>query len=235
MSQYLSCIIVDDELAGIRLVEAFLEKIPNVEPITSFQDAVAARAFLETNHTDILITDIQMPQLSGLDMIRSLSFVPEVIFTTAHRNFAADGFDVDAVDFLLKPLNFARFQTAIDKARLRLQSRWIVSRQKTDFLFIKHEHKHIRVPLRDIAYMEAMGDYIHIFLQDHSRLTTRRTLADLQVTLPADQFIRVHKSYIINVAMIRSVQPSLITLNSDEEIPVAKSYRAAVCRKLGIG
>src|SRR5690606_24910194 len=110
-----------------------------------------------------------------------------------------------AVDFLLKPLNFARFQTAIDRARLRLQSRWIMGRQKTDFLFVRHEHKHIRVPLGDIAYMEARGDYIHIVLKGQPTLITRRTLIDLEATLPADQFIRVHKSYIVNVAMIRAV------------------------------
>lgn len=234
MDQKLSCIIVDDEPVGIQLIEAFLKKMPYMKHLASFDNAASALAFLETNHADILISDIQMPGLSGLEMVRSLPFSPEVIFTTAHRNFAADGFDVDAADFLLKPMNFGRFQTAIDKARIRLQSKWIARPPTTAFIFIKQEHSHVKVPLQDIAYLEAMGDYMQICLADHLKLITRSTLTEIQAKLPADKFIRVHKSFVINMAMIQAIHPSQITLSTGQEIPIARSYRSMVSTKLGI-
>lgn len=234
MNVNLSCIIVDDEPVGIQLIGAFLHRIPFVECRGSFEDATTALDFLKTHEVDILITDIGMPGVSGIQMVRLLPALPEVIFTTAHRDFATDGFDLDVVDYLLKPISFQRFQVAINKVRERLELRKASINRQRDFLFIKEEDAFIKISCSDIAFMEANGDYVKIFRKDNSSLLTRKTMAEMENLLPS-HFIRVHKSYIANIESIASVSQLRITLHGGHEIPISRSYKDIVNKRMGIG
>ena len=237
MNRKLKCIIVEDESIGIKLIEAFVKKIPYMECDGSFGDAFAALDYLQLNKVDILITDIQMPGMTGLDMVRSMPSPPAIILITAYRDFAPEGFDINAIDYLVKPINFDRFEKAITRAKDQVCARienQNYPKPSIDFLFVKNNTGHLKISLEDIAYIEANGDYANVCKKDNTKLIMRTTMIDIERKLPVSQFIRVHKSYIVNISSIYLVQNSFIELSDKTEIPLSKNYKALVNERIGV-
>lgn len=234
MNRKLQCLIAEDEEAGARLMEEFIKGIPYLVHAGSFEDASSALQFMEGHEVDILITDIEMPGMNGLEMVRSLPVPPAVIFTTAYRDFAPEGFDANAIDYLVKPVSFERFKKAIEKARNHLYMQPAPASVPEDFVFVKKESGYLKLSLTDIAYIEANGDYVNIFTLKNTKTILRITMSELEDKLPASMFLRVHKSYIVNIHMVHFVYPSYIELSSRKEIPLSKNYKAEINRMMGL-
>jgi DNA-binding LytR/AlgR family response regulator len=223
---------------AIKLLEAFVDKISYLELMESFDDASDALNFLESHEIDILFTDIQMPEINGLEMVRSLPNPPVTIFVSAHRDFAAEGFETDAIDYLIKPVTFHRFQKAVNKARdfinLRLEAQK-KSATNDPFLFIKSDNGYIRVLLEEIIYFLAKGDYVSVITREQKKLLWRITMAEIENKVHSSHFMRVHKSYIININYIVSVHAGYINMVDNIEIPLSKSYKPRLAQRIGIG
>lgn len=237
MNRKLRCIIVDDEPGGIKLLEAHLSKINYLESAGSFDDAATALAYLQEQDIDILFTDIQMPGMNGLDMVRSLPDPPVTIFVSAHRDFAPEGFETDAIDYLIKPVTFERFEKAVNKARdfIHLQSE---AKKNTslgnNFLFIRSEDGFLKIFFEEILYFQADGDYVSIVTAKDKEILWRITMSELENKLKGHQFIRVHKSYIVNVNSISSLKQGNIELINATKIPISKSYKEELNKRIGI-
>ncbi|RMF08188.1 MAG: DNA-binding response regulator [Candidatus Neomarinimicrobiota bacterium] len=223
----ITCIAIDDEPLALKQIAGYIDKIPDLKLLGTFSSAVKALEFLHTHDVDLLFVDIQMPDLSGMDLVKSLARPPKVIFTTAYREYAVEGFAVDAADYLVKPISFAAFAKAVDKTRQRYFSREPspALRQEGHFLFIKSEYKIIRLDVDDITYIEGMRDYVRIHLIRGKPVLSLLDLKAVAAYLPADRFLRVHRSYIVNLSRIRSIERNRIYIDEDVIIPVGERYR----------
>lgn len=237
MNRKLRCLIVEDESAGRKLIEAFVKKIPYLVCAGTFGSAAKAADFLEERNTDILITDIEMPGMTGLELARLPLAPPAVIFTTAYRDFAPEGFDISAVDYIVKPVRFDRFEKAIAKAKdlLYLHTEDQQPAPHPGFLFVKKDNGYLKLSLDEIVVIEAEGDYVHVFTSIGDRHTMRKTLAELRQRLPESQFIQVHRSYLVNIHAIQLVFPTAVQLTNGKEIPLSRNYRQELARRMGIG
>lgn len=237
MNQKLQCLIVDDETMGIRLMEAFVNKINYLELAGSFDDAADALNFLESRDIDILFTDIQMPGINGLELVKSLPHPPVTIFVSAHRDFAPEGFETDAIDYLVKPITFGRFEKAVNKARNFIHLQLEAEKNKVHedpFLFVKSDNGYLKILFEDIIYFQAKGDYVLVVTGQKSDILWRITMYDLENKLPDINFVRVHKSYIVNINSILSVYPGSLKLMNQLEIPLSKYYKAELNKRIGI-
>jgi len=237
MPKRLPILIIDDEPVAVNLLEDFVKKINYLELEASYSDAGDALQFLEQHEVDILITDVQMPDINGLDLVKSLTSPPVTIFVSAHRDFAADGFETDAVDYLLKPVTFSRFEKAVNKARnfIHLPSEAGKSAITQDpFLFVKTDDGYTKILLDDIAYFQAKGDYVLMVKREKKDILWRITMSDLEKRLSPVHFICTHRSYIINVNNILSVFPARIELTNHLEIPLSKFYKPELEKRIGI-
>ena len=219
------CIAIDDESPALLLMKEYISRIPFLQLQYTFEDAVKGQALLQQEGTDLLFVDINMPDISGLELVRSLSQPPMVIFTTAYKNFAVDGFELDAVDYLVKPIAFERFEKAVKKAQ-----EFYTYRQRThqseipDALFVYVEYRLVKINLADIEYIESLEDYIRIHTITGKPLMTLMTLKKVLEKLPADQFRRIHRSYIVAFAKVKSIQGRKLRMQSGKELPVSDSY-----------
>ena len=219
------CIAIDDESPALLLMREYISRIPFLQLQYTFEDAVKGQALLQQEGTDLLFVDINMPDISGLELVRSLSQPPMVIFTTAYKNFAVDGFELDAVDYLVKPIAFERFEKAVKKAQ-----EFYTYRQRThqseipDALFVYVEYRLVKINLADIEYIESLEDYIRIHTTTGKPLMTLMTLKKVLEKLPADQFRRIHRSYIVAFAKVKSIQGRKLRMQSGKELPVSDSY-----------
>jgi two-component system LytT family response regulator len=219
------CIAIDDESPALLLMREYISRIPFLQLQYTFEDAVKGQALLQQEGTDLLFVDINMPDISGLELVRSLSQPPMVIFTTAYKNFAVDGFELDAVDYLVKPIAFERFEKAVKKAQ-----EFYTYRQRThqseipDALFVYVEYRLVKINLADIEYIESLEDYIRIHTITGKPLMTLMTLKKVLEKLPADQFRRIHRSYIVAFAKVKSIQGRKLRMQSGKELPVSDSY-----------
>lgn len=237
MNRKLQCLVVDDEMMGIRLLEAFIRKISYLELAGSFDDASNALNYLENHDIDILLTDIQMPGINGLELVKSLPRPPVTIFISAHRDFAPEGFEIDAVDYLVKPVTFPRFEKAVTKAKNYLFLRFEAEKNhglKAPYLFVKSDNGYLNVLLEDIIYFQAKGDYVLIVTRQKPDVLWRITMAELENMLP-HHFVRVHKSYIVNINMIHIVHQNYMELKNKIEVPLSKSYKTELAKRIGIG
>lgn len=237
----LKCLAIDDEPLALRQLAAYIAKTPYLELCGSCSNALAAQQFLTKHSVDLIFTDINMPDLNGVEFIRTLPSRPMVIFTTAYSEYAIDGFRLDAVDYLLKPFSFADFSRAATKACALYELRHGSSHQPTtvptpptpdpasnkdkEYLSVKADYKVSLVKISDIVYLESEGEYVRIHLADHSTITTLYRLKNMESTLPADSFMRVHRSYIVNLKRIRSYVKGRIFLDDTEEVPIGENYR----------
>lgn len=227
----LKCIAIDDEPPALQLLQEYAARIPAVQLTHSFTDAVAALELLRNHPPDLLFIDINMPDINGIELVRSLENPPAVIFTTAYRKFAADSYDLDAVDYLVKPISFERFEKAVLKAQEQLQYRQN-SRQDNNSLMIRVEYQWMQIPFHEIEYIEGAEDYLKIYTQAPKPVMTLMTMKSMMEKLPDQQFIRIHRSYIVPRQKIRTVSGKKLKLGSIE-LPIGNSYAPEVQKWLG--
>lgn len=219
------CIAIDDEPPALLLMKEYISRIPSLQLVQCFEDAVKGKAFLEQEGTDLLFVDINMPDISGLELVRALKNPPMVIFTTAYKNFAIDGFELDAVDYLVKPIAFERFEKAAKKAvEFFIYRHPEQKAQVPEALFVYSEYRLVKIDLEDIDYIESLEDYIRIHTISGKPLMTLLTLKKVLEKLPADQFRRIHRSYIVAYNKVKSVQGRKLRMQSGKELPVSDSY-----------
>ncbi|MBJ7882974.1 LytR/AlgR family response regulator transcription factor [Gelidibacter salicanalis] len=225
----ITCVIVDDEPMALNLVESYVEKTPFLELKNKCSSAIEAMEFLKTNPVDVLFLDIQMPDLSGIEFSKMLPKETRVIFTTAFDQYALEGFKVDALDYLLKPFDYAEFLAAANKAStwfslVEGKKEAVVSKEK-EFLFVKSEYKQLRIKLSDVLYFEGLKDYIKIWLKDNPKpILTLMSLKSLEEELPETQFLRVHRSFIVSLKNIEEIERSQIIINK-QRITVSEQYK----------
>lgn len=220
----IKCVIIDDEPPALALMKEYISKNDKLELIQSFDDAVRGSQFLNANAVDLLFIDIQMPDITGLELVRSLSQRPMIIFTTAHKNFALEGFELDAIDYLLKPISFDRFSRAVNKAIGFYEYKKQKPGDQSEHLFVYSEYRMIKIPVSEIEYIESLEDYIRIHIINDKPVMTLMTLKGVLEKLPSDSFSRIHRSYIVSKDKVRSIQNRKVKLISGIELPVSESY-----------
>jgi DNA-binding LytR/AlgR family response regulator len=217
------CIAIDDEPLALQLVTQYCEKVPFLQLKKVFTNPDEATIFLHQNQVDLIFLDIQMPDISGLQFYKNLSVSnkPQVVFTTAFKDYAVDGFNVDAVDYLLKPFEFDRFLKAVYKAKEYME---FLSSQDLQMssIFIKANYEMMKINLKDIDLIEALDDYIKLYIKP-TPILTLMTLKSIQEKLPAKEFIRIHRSYIIPIAKVEKFSKSKVFV-SGKELPIGTSY-----------
>ncbi|MBJ6119273.1 response regulator transcription factor [Pontibacter sp. BT310] len=214
-------IAIDDEPMALEVVRLHAAKVPYLELVACFTDAFKALEFLQNESVDLLFLDIKMPDISGLEFVTSLQKKPMVIFTTAYTEHAVTSFELDAIDYLLKPFSLPRFIKACNKAHELLQLRGTTTPVK-DYIFLKTGYEQVKVFYEEILYMEAAGNYVTFVLQD-KKLLSRMTINELSEQLPTDKFIRVHRSYIVAKDRIDKIERHQVTIKGNE-VPVGASY-----------
>lgn len=220
----LKCIAIDDEPLALDIISEYIAQSPYLESLGSFTNGVKALAFLEEHPVDLMFIDIQMPDLTGFQLIDKLKSKPLIIFTTAYGQYAVDGFKVDAIDYLLKPIDLPDFERAVNKAK-----EWFVTKSNVksnkDFLFIKSEYKIIRVNFSDISYIQGMGAYIKIHVVNSKPIMSLFSLKMIEAQLPPHRFMRVHKSYIVNLDKVNVVERGEIYYDDGTVIPVSPQFK----------
>jgi two-component system LytT family response regulator len=220
----LRCIAIDDEPLALRLVSGYIEKFAQLELLQVFEDAISAAEYLRKTPVDLLFIDINMPDITGIDLVRSLDKRPIVIFVTAYKNFAFEGFELEAIDYLLKPVDFTRFERAVEKAidyhKYKIAT---PTQQQEENIYVYSEYRMIRINLAEVEYIESMEDYIKIHLVGGKVILTLMPLKKMLEKLPADKFQRIHRSYIVAVNQIKSIQNKKAQLPG-AELPISDSY-----------
>ncbi len=224
----LKCVAIDDEPLALELIKNYTAKFPDLELLQTFDDAISAVEFIRSTTVDILFVDINMPDITGLDLVRSLAEKPIIIFTTAHKKFAMDGFELDAIDYLLKPISFERFSKAVTKAVEFARYKTKAGNEGDENLFVYSEYRLIKIPLHEIEYIESLEDYIRIHLMNEKPVLTLMPLKKVLEKLPADKFKRIHRSYIVAVDKVNSVLNRKVRLFSSTELPVSDSYTSFI-------
>jgi DNA-binding LytR/AlgR family response regulator len=218
-------LLVDDEYLALNLLEEFLSRVPGMEVIGKCKSPIDALQILQQENIDILFLDIQMPTLSGVDLLKSLPQPPATVFTTAYRDYAIDAFDLNVVDYLLKPFAFERFLQALNKARSACQPT-VSATKKEAYLHVKVEGKLVRIKTDDIVYVEGMKEYVRVVCPQGKYIIFER-LKNIEEQLPSDQFLRVHKSYIVAKERVLSIEGNLLDVGL-QRIPVSRSLRATI-------
>ena len=224
------CIIIDDEPLAVQVIQSHLGLLPEVEVIDSFQDPTKAFDILNQGNVDLVFLDIEMPQLSGMELIKTIPSSVKVIFTTAFRNYALESYDLDAVDYLLKPISFSRLFKAVNK--YKSLTNLPVSKEppdknipENDHLYVNSNKKFIKINFDDIDYVESMKDYVRIFTPQENTIT-KDTIANFEKKLPPT-FLRVHRSYIVNTEKITAFTKMDVEIGQ-KEIPIGASYKNQV-------
>ncbi|PWU00034.1 MAG: DNA-binding response regulator [Bacteroidetes bacterium] len=217
------CVAVDDEPLALNIIREYISKIPELELVQVFDDPISAAGFLRNAKIDLLFLDINMPDIGGLELVRSLDKRPMLIFTTAHKKFAFDGFELEAIDYLLKPTEFKRFSRAIHKAIEWKQNPGATFNDEGQNLFVHSEYRLLKIPFRDIEYIESLEDYIKIHLTNGKPVLTLMSLKKVLEKLPSTKFRRIHRSYIVATDKVESILNRKVQLPSTE-LPVSDSY-----------
>lgn len=232
----INVIIVDDEPLAQDVLETYVSKIPEFNLIQRCNNAFEANEAIKNNRIDLIFLDIQMPQLTGTDFLKTLDNPPMVIFTTAYSNYAVEGFELNALDYLLKPISMERFMKAANKAiAAHAKGGDVVSdpdgsEKAEDFFFVKADKKLVKVAYDDILYIEGLKDYV-IIRMENSRIITLQTMKSLESKMPSDQFRRIHRSYIVNVDRIKAIDGNMVELvekNQPKKLPIGKNYREGI-------
>lgn len=223
-------LIVDDEPLAQDILETYIEQIPDISLAGKCNNAIEASAFLNEHHVDVILLDIQMPQLTGIQFVKSLSNPPLIIFTTAYPNYALEGFELDAVDYLLKPISMERFLKGMNKVRIQLSHAEPGHGNRDtddDFFFVKADKKLVKVKFSEILYIEGLKDYVIIRMEE-GRVITLQTMKSLEDKLPANKFMRIHRSYIVALDKIHALVGNMVEVLEKGQIkhlPVGKNYR----------
>jgi len=224
----LKCIAIDDMPFALELIRIYASRIPALQLVQTFEDAISGAEFLNHNPVDPLFIDINMPEISGLDLVRALQVKPLVIFTTAYKNFAFEGFELEALDYLLKPIEFERFAKAVQKAVDFYALRKKLQPDTSEGFFVYSDYQAIQINPAEIAYIESLKNYLQIHLVTKKVITTAMPLKKILEKLPPDQFLRIHRSYVVPVAKVISIQQRKVLLSSGLTLPVGDSYVQAI-------
>ena len=234
----IKCVIIDDEPIAREIIREYISKLNEFEIIAEFKKATEAISFLNENKTDLLFLDINMPEINGINFARSLSNSPAIIFTTAYREFAAEGFELQAVDYLVKPISFDRFLKAVNHFfKLHGKSAEMTTaesheRPEEEYILLKDSKKTHKVYLGDIKYIESDGDYIRFYLQNR-KLMVRGSLSSMEVTLPPSLFLRIHNSYMINLKKVNAITLYSVEIDGTE-LPISRSHKEKVLKILNM-
>jgi DNA-binding LytR/AlgR family response regulator len=224
------CVALDDEPLALNVLVNYIEQTPDLVLVEKFTNPLKALLYLNNNEVDLLFVDIQMPDLSGMQLISELKQKPVLIFTTAYSEYAVESFKVDAIDYLLKPVDYPDFERAVNKAK-----DWIYTKRSSvlniqankEFLFIKSEYKIIRINFEDIKYIQGMSEYVKIHLSNAKPIMSLLSMKSLEAQLPESRFMRVHKSYIVNLQKINMIERNEIVYDDGTVIPVSQQYKEA--------
>lgn len=221
------CIAIDDEPLALQQLGTYLRKVPFFQVVECCQSALDAIPFIEQKAIDVVFIDINMPDLSGLDFVKSLDNPPMIVFTTAYQEYALDGYKVDAVDYLLKPFGMSDILKAANKVKRRYELKASSpSFESSDVMFLKTEYKVVRILVSDIIMIEGMSEYLRIYLHDQEKpIIVLMSMKKMEERLAKHSFMRVHKSYIINLNSIRELNKSRILLDNGADVPIGDSYR----------
>jgi len=224
----IKCLAIDDEPLALKQFSTYIDKVPFLENVGMFQSAYEAMDFLVDHDVDLMFVDINMPDLNGIDFVKSLTHNIKIIFTTAYSEFAIEGFKVDAIDYILKPISFEVFLKSANKAMswFELNSKQKETIQTTkDSLFVKSEYKLVRIMLSDIKYIESANEYIQIHLTNDQPVTTLIRLKSMEEQLPKDKFMRVHRSFIVNLDRVTEIERNRIIFDHKVYIPIGDQYK----------
>lgn len=231
------CVIIDDEPIAIRVIKKHLSAFSNFTVVAECSNALEAMPVLLTEKIDLIFCDIQMPQITGVDFVRSLAHPPKVIFTTAYRDYAIEAFELNVVDYLLKPISFERFTKAINNflelAELENKTRISTEAENENsrnFIFLKADKKHYKVNLDDLLYFESLGDYV-IAYTPNKKIVTKERISSLPDLLPHHQFLQIHRSYVVSISKIEAVGPGFVEINK-KKLPVGRNYKPELMRLL---
>lgn len=236
-----SCLIVDDEALALRLMEDYVLKIPQIEIVGKCSNALSALQILNSRQIDILFLDIQMPDLTGIELIKIVKNKPAIILTTAYSEHALEGYRLDITDYLLKPIPFERFVQAANKAiewcnfknfNPALPTQNNTTQSLPDHFFVKSDYKQVKIFFSDILYIEGLREYVSIYTSE-KRIITLETLKNMELLLSEQNFIRIHKSYIINKSKVNAINGNMVELGK-QKIPIGKSYKEEVLHLLKI-
>jgi len=229
------CLLVDDEPLARDVIRRYIQQVPTLHLEAECTNAIEAFAFLQQQTVDLIFLDIRMPQLNGNDFLKTLKNSPKVIFTTAYQEYALEGYELDVVDYLMKPIPFDRFLKAVNKSfqLVGTKPETPVNNEKKNesFVYFRADRKMIKVMLKDILYIESMKDYIKVFTQNGT-IITKQSISSVEAMLPEYQFIRTHRSFIVSISHIQSFTAELIEIEKTE-IPVGKLFRNEVMKRLG--
>lgn len=229
----INTIIVDDEPLALDVLETYIEKIPDLNLVARCTNAFEANEALKKHEVDLMFLDIQMPQLTGIDFLKSLTDPPAVVFTTAYSNYAIEGFEVNAVDYLLKPISLERFMKAANKAieqielRRRENASHLEMNDADEFTFVKADKKFVKVKFSEVLYIEGLKDYV-IIRNEKGRVITLQTMKSLEEKLPAKYFRRIHRSYIVNIDKVEAIMGNMVEVTekgNPKHLPIGKNYR----------
>ena len=231
----IKCLIVDDEPLAIKVLEKYIQDIDSLELVGSCRSATKALTYVTSQAIDVVFLDIQMPQLTGMAFAKSLQRPPKIIFTTAYREFAAESYEVNAIDYLVKPISFERFFQAIQKLQLALNTASMPlvtdAPEMTDnTLLIKADKKQHVVKLEDIQYIESVKDYVIVHTPEQN-LVSYQSLTQVEASLPSDTFLRIHRSFVVNLYHIKAFNATSIVL-PDTEVHIGRTYKDEVEQKL---
>lgn len=220
----LRCVAIDDGALALKLIRNYVARIPALELIETFDNPVAGAEFLRKTPVELLFLDINMPGITGLELVRALEEKPQIIFTTAYKNFAFEGFELDALDYLLKPIDFDRFAKAVQKAIDFYAYKSSLASEAPDSLVVYSEYRKINIPLSDIEYIQSLENYLKIHLVNAKPVLTLMPLKKILEKLPEDKFKRIHRSYVIPVSRIKSISKRKVLLTTNKELPIGESY-----------
>lgn len=232
------CIAIDDEPLALRQIKSYIERLPQLQLCALCSSAYQAQEVLNSESIDLIFADINMPDMSGIDFVRGLQSPPMVIFTTAYSEYAIEGFRLDAVDYLLKPFSFADFERAVKKAislfdlkqlrdsqQVTAETTPAAETESGEYISIKADYKVSLVRYSDIIYIESVGEYVRLHLTNASPITTLFRLKNMETALPSDRFMRVHRSYIVNLEHITGYARGRVYLDNEEYVPISGNYR----------
>ena len=221
------CLAIDDEPLALQQIVAYINKVPFLELAGQCQSALEARQFLTEDRVDAIFCDINMPDLNGMDFVKSLTAPPLVVFTTAYSEYAIEGFKVNAVDYLLKPFGMQDFMRAANRLQERLSVPVAAPTETDDTLFLKTDYRIIKVSIPDIRYVEAMSEYLKVWIEGEAKpIITLLSMKKMEERLPAN-FMRIHRSYIINLDKIQEVNKNRVIMDADTYLPIGDLYKEA--------
>jgi DNA-binding LytR/AlgR family response regulator len=230
----IKCIIIDDEPLAISVIKNHLIEFENMELVATFNTPIAALQTIETNEVDVIFLDINMPKMSGLEFLRTLTNSPHIVITTAYREFAVESFDLDVLDYLVKPIPFGRFLKAINKiqSRISLEKEKLtdVAIKEEPFIFLKVDKKMMKIKLNDILYIESLKDYIKVFTITGDYLV-HKSMTSISEELPIDNFLRIHRSFTIAINKITAVEGNSVEINK-KRIPIGRNYLIQAKQKI---